>query len=120
MFVDHFLAAGYRTIGLLGTRSVMLSHLHGLQTVEVVSPRGPALDAVHACYTAMSLAGAASPQQRSRLQEAGRTLHRERGVDAVLLGGADLSLAFDPPPGDYPVLDGAVIHAEAIARAAMA
>ena len=98
----------------------MLSHLHGLQTVEVVSPRGPALDAVHACYTAMSLAGAASPQQRSRLQEAGRTLHRERGVDAVLLGGADLSLAFDPPPGGYPVLGGAVIHAAAIGRAALA
>ena len=31
-----------------------------------------------------------------------------------------VSLAFDPEPGDYPVLDAAAIHAQAIARLAVA
>ena len=116
----HFGRAGYRRIGVLGTRSVMESKLYGISSVAVIAPPAGQLDEIHRCYTGMSVAGAATPEQRRYLQDAGRALCRDGGADAVLLGGTDLSLAFDPEPGDYPVLDAAAIHAEAIARLAMA
>ena len=116
----YFTNAGLRRIGVLGTRSVMNSQLYGIASVEVIAPPPGALDEIHRCYTAMSVAGVATPEQGRTLQEAGRALCRDGGAEAVLLGGTDLSLAFDPAPYDYRVLDAAAIHAEAIARQALA
>lgn len=116
---DYFAENGFKRIGILGTRAVMESKLYGISAVEVIAPPAELLAQVHTYYTDMSVAGAATWEQRRYLQDVGRALHRDQGAEAVLLGGTDLSLAFDLNDSEYPVLDSAGIHAEAIARVSM-
>ncbi len=97
----------------------MASRLYGLFGTAVLAPEGDAAAQVDADDTALALAGAATAAHRDRLAAAGAGLIA-RGAEAVLLGGTDLSLAFDDVETGYPVIDSAVVHAEAIARAAMA
>lgn len=114
----HFAATGLRRVGVLGTAAVMGSRLYGLPGVEVVAPEGEAMARVDADYKALARAGAASAEHRERFRAAGAAL-MARGAEAVLLGGTDLSLAFDGPEPGYPVIDSAEVHAAAIARRAM-
>ena len=114
----HLAAAGIERVGVLGTSAVMRSRLYGLPGVEVIAPEGDTATRVDADYKAMAQAGIALVEQRERLIAAGAGL-LTRGAEAVLLGGTDLSLVFDGSEVGYPVIDGAVVHAEAIARVAL-
>ena len=61
----------------------------------------------------------------SRLEAAGmmntmsERLLNDRGVEAIMLGGTDLALAFNEQTTDFPLVDCAGIHVEAIVRLAM-
>jgi aspartate racemase len=45
---------------------------------------------------------------------------RDRGTEAIMLGGTDLFLAFQGRPAPFPLVDCADIHVEAIyARSSM-
>lgn len=116
----HFGEAGVRRVGVLGTRAVMESGLYGIQSAEAVAPPAAELQRVHDAYVAIARAAAATAGQRAFFLDVGRRLHRDQGVDVVVLGGTDLSLAFDGAEPDYPIADAAFIHADAIADAAMA
>lgn len=120
--VDRGLAArGLRRVGILGTRVAMQSRFYGAaRTTEVVAPAGDALEAVHDAYVAMAVAGTVTEEQRAVFFSAGRDLVRNSGVEAVMLGGTDLALAFDGHDPGFPVFDCAAVHADAIAEAAIA
>ncbi len=76
-------------LSIFGARVTMETNLFGrLQNVEVVSP---------------------SPEEIHTL------IHRER-LDAILLAGTDLSFVFNPENTDFPHLDGARVHIDAIMR----
>ena len=50
---------------------------------------------------------------------AGERLCREQGAEVVLLGGTDLFLAFQGRTVDFPVLDCADVHVDAIYEASL-
>jgi len=107
-------------IGIIGTGNVMRSRLYGaLSDLDVVTPIGEALDRVNDDYIAIAIAGSANDEQRERLLAAGSDLIQTQGAQVVLLGGTDLSLAYTGASLDFPVLDSALIHADAISQAAM-
>ena len=116
----HFAALGAGRIGVLGTRAVMQSKIYGLKSVEVVAPPPGDIAAVHSAYVALAAVGYATPEQCAFFHEAARRLHREQGAEIVVLGGTDLSVAFGDVDLGFPIADSALIHADAIARAAMA
>ena len=102
-----------KTVGILGTRTVMETRLYGgISSASIVLPRGEALDRVHANYIEMAIAGHVTDAQREVFFSAGRELCREQGADAVLLGGTDLFLAFDGRDCGFPVVDCAEVHVE--------
>jgi aspartate racemase len=111
---------GLQRVGLLGTRVVMQSQFYGvLDGVEVRAPHN--LQAVHDAYVAMASAGAVNAEQREVFLQAGRALTEDEGCEAVLLAGTDLALVFGPgTQAGFEVLDCALVHATAIAQAAMA
>ena len=110
---------GFRRIGILGTRTVMASRFYGgVTAAEIIPPAGAALDAVHQAYVDMATAGAVTAAQRAVFMAASHDL-LQGGVEAILLGGTDLALAFAGDVG-FPVVDCAAIHADAIAALAMA
>ena len=112
-----FTARGYRRVGVMGTRAVMASGIYGVRAAEIIVPEGEDFEAVHANYLGIAVAAAATAEQVAFFHAQGRKLI-DRGAEVVLLGGTDLSVAFTADPG-YPILDSALVHAEAIGRVAM-
>jgi len=104
----------YQTVGIIGTRMVMETQLYGaISSATVIAPEGDEFEEVQANYGAMAIAGRVTDAQRRVFFRAGQRL-RERGAEAVLLGGTDLFLAFAGRDCGFPVLDLAEVHVEAI------
>jgi aspartate racemase len=104
-----------KTIGILGTRTVMESRLYGgISSAKIVLPEGEALDQVHKSYVEMAIAGRVTDAQRHVFFSAGHQLCRAQGAEAVMLGGTDLFLAFAGQDCGFPVIDCAAIHVDAI------
>lgn len=110
-------AAGLERIGVLGTRAVMRSGLYGgVRSAELVPPEGDMLDRVHTAYSDMASVGRVTDQQRQLFFAAARQLLDSRKVEAIMLGGTDLFLAFAGQTVDFPLVHCADIHVEAIFR----
>ena len=113
-------ARGVARVGLLGTRTVMDSHIYGaIPAIEVVLPQGAELDATHEAYIAMASAGRVTEDQRALFFRLGAELVREQGAEVVVLVGTDLFLAFDGRDCGFPVIDCARVHVDALARASL-
>ncbi len=116
---DEIKRRGLKTVGIIGTRTVMKTKLYGaLPFARVVTPEGALLDQVHEHYVGMANIGRMTEEDRAVFFDAGRKLCGAQGAEAVLLGGTDLFLAFQGHDPGFPVIDCAVIHAEAIFRRA--
>jgi aspartate racemase len=99
---------GYERVALFGTRFVVESRMFGmLDGVEVVVP-----DQVEAIHQAYMQAVAGETEGRAVLS---RIAH-ELPVDAIVLAGTDLSMIFDETNTDFPHVDCAKTHIQAILR----
>ena len=109
--------SGLKKIGVLGTRLVMETGLYGAVTsAELIAPPAAAMDQVHEAYSAMAREGRVTQLQRDVFfVEARRLVHR-RGAQAIMLGGTDLFLAFAGQKLEFPLVDCADIHVDAIFR----
>jgi aspartate racemase len=109
----------FERIGILGTRTVMETRLYGgVSGVEVVPPSGQDLEDVHQAYVAMAASGIVKELHREVFAAVSKKLLNESGVEAIMLGGTDLALAFNEQDTDFPLIDCAGIHADAIAKLA--
>ena len=102
-------------VGVLGTRTVMATHLYGtVTTAALIAPSGPALDAVHDAYVKMATAGVATDAERAVFDAAVRELVDEAHVEAILLGGTNLALVYRTGETTFPLVDAAALHVDAI------
>ena len=109
----------FERIGILGTRTVMKTRLYGgLSRVEIVPPSGQDLEDVHQAYVAMAASGIVTAAQSAVFAAVSKKLLKEFGVEAIMLGGTDLALAFNERDTEFPLIDCAGIHADAIAKLA--
>jgi aspartate racemase len=116
---DDMAKRGLRRVGVLGTRVVMDSRFYGaLGDADVVPPPADIIAEVHDTYIAVAQTGLCSPEQRSFFHSVAQGMVSESQLDAVLLAGTDLALAFNGAPPSYPVVDCAKTHALSIAAAA--
>jgi aspartate racemase len=104
----EILARGFRKVALFGTKFVVSSGMFGmLEGVEVVVP--DQVEAIHEAY-----------MQAVRGDRGGRPvlskIAHELPVDAVLLAGTDLAMIFDESNTDFPHIDCAKVHINAILR----
>jgi len=107
-----------KRIGVIGTHTVMESRLYGgVSSAELVAPEGDMMERVHSAYSEMAMAGRVTDEQRRIFHGVGRELCRERGAEAIMLGGTDLFLAFAGQDAGFPLVDCADIHVDAIYRA---
>lgn len=117
--LDAFFAAqGIETVGLLGTQVVMATRLYGQLTRTQAVVIDGELDTLGARYIDMALAGIATEADRAYFLDAGQRLVRDHGVEAVVLAGTDLNLAFDGQNPDYRVIDALEVHVDLLARLA--
>lgn len=108
-----------RRVGLLGTRVVMASRLYEMSDIEVVVPAGECFKATHDAYVALAASGYATEQQRALFFAVGRELYDNQHVDAVVLGGTDLFLAFEGYDCGFPVIDSAQVHIDALSSTSL-
>jgi len=103
-------ASGYQKVALFGTRYTVESNMFGLlDGIDVVLPSPAQIDEIHNAYMHTVEGGTEGRATLSRI--AG-----ELPVDAIVLAGTDLSLIYDESNIDFPCIDGAQIHMQAIMR----
>jgi aspartate racemase len=111
---------GLKRIGILGTRTVMETRFYGgVASAEVIPPSGQDLDDVHQAYVAMATSGVVTKAQRLVFNSVSQKLLKEKGAGAIMFGGTDLALAFDQQHTEFPLVDCAGIHVDAIVRLAI-
>jgi aspartate racemase len=111
---------GLKRIGILGTRTVMETRFYGgLSSSEIIPPSGLDLHDVHQAYIAMAASGVVTEAQRMIFTAASHRLLKDQGAQAIMLGGTDLALAFNEQTSDFPLVDCAGIHVDAIVRLAI-
>lgn len=117
--LDAFFASqGLTKIGLLGTVGVMRSKLYGqLDVTEAVAPQD-ALDAIGQTYSDMAVAGTCTDAARALFFKAGRRMVQDQAVQAVVLAGTDLGLAFHDHKTGYRVIDALDVHVDLLAKLA--
>lgn len=114
----HLATQGFKSVGLLGTDTVMKTLFYGgITSTEILVPPPPVIDKVHRAYVDMALAAAVDAAQRKIFIDASQAL-ADRGAETILLGGTDLFLAFDGETVPFETLDCAGVHIDAIARVA--
>jgi aspartate racemase len=110
----------FHRVALFGTRFAVESRLFGhLDQVEVVTPHPDEVDYIHSTYMQLVSAGAGLATHRAGLSElAHKLIHRDR-VEAVILAGTELALVFDENNTDFPHINGAQLHLNAIVHRAL-
>ncbi|MGA2888798.1 MAG: amino acid racemase [Terracidiphilus sp.] len=104
-------------VALFGTRFTMESRMFGqLPGVEVVVPRAGEVDLIHEAYVQIVNVGHGSEENYQRLRDIAHTLCEREKVEAIVLGGTELSLLFNETNTDFPHIDGARVHLAAIMR----
>src|SRR5579871_186275 len=114
----HLSMNSVRRVSVFGTSYVMQSALFGQlpATVEIVRSQPQEEGFIHKTYVALAQAARATDRQRQEMTAVAHSIvHRDR-VDAIILAGTDLSLIFDPATTDFPCIDCAALHLEAIAH----
>jgi aspartate racemase len=99
---------GYKRVALFGTRFVVESRMFGmLEGIDVLVP--DQVDAIHNAYMQTVEGGTAGRDVLTRIA-------RELPVDAIVLAGTDLAMIFDETNTDFPHVDAAKVHIQAIVR----
>jgi aspartate racemase len=109
---------GLRRLAVFGARVTMqtslFGRLHGL--AEVVSMSSAEIDRVAGIYGNIVANEGASPEEFDILRTLAHTMVERERLDAILLAGTDLAFVFGPGNTDFPHLDGARTHIDAIMR----
>lgn len=116
---EYFHAQGLDAVGILGTRVVQRTGFYGHLKKTRAVVLDSEVDVIGQTYQDMAVAGHCTEDQRTFFLDAGRRLVEGLGADAVVLGGTDLSLAFDAQETSYRVIDALDVHVDVLARLAM-
>jgi aspartate racemase len=107
-------------VALFGTRYAVESRLFGhLSHLDVVTPQSGEIDYIHTTYFEIVDAGVGSAAQREGLTRLAHKLIDRDGVEAIILAGTDLALVFNESNTDFPHMDAARLHLDAIVRRAL-
>lgn len=116
-------AAGFRTVGLLGTRFTMeqdfykgrLSERHG---IDVIVPAGEDRATIHRIIYEELVAGEIRLESRHAFRDIMARLIAD-GAEAIILGCTEIMLLVRPEDSAVPIFDTTAIHAQAAVEFAL-
>ncbi|UTW54003.1 aspartate/glutamate racemase family protein [Kordiimonas sp. SCSIO 12610] len=109
-----------RKVGLLGSLGVTKTNLYdSMPDMEFANVDEHTMEQVHSAYIEMAGQGFASDAHKDLFFKVGEDMHRNMGVEQIILAGTDLFLAFEGANPDFPVLDSAKVHIEALFQASV-
>jgi aspartate racemase len=109
---------GFKRVALFGTRLTMETGLFGqlAGVADAIKPKPGEIDSIHEIYLQLVSHAAGSPQQFQTLTQIAHTLCERDRAEAIVLAGTELSLVFNEGNTDFPHIDCASLHIEAIMR----
>lgn len=108
-------AAGLQRVAVFGNRAVMETGIFGTLSPDTnVRLDQPLIDKIHSTYSDIALGGKRGTRPETRILEAAARMALERGAEAVILAGTDLSSFYAEEAPTYPFLDIAALHIERI------
>lgn len=116
VIVDEVVRRKLQRIAIFGAGVTMETKLFGRleNCAEVVSPRAQEMDQLNEIYVRIVETEQASHEDYETLRNLAHTLIERERLDAILLAGTDFSFVFNPDNSDFPCLDGARAHIDAI------
>jgi aspartate racemase len=121
---EHASSAGYKRLGLLGTRFTMQGSFYpktfAARGLTIVPPAEEELAYVHDKYMGELVRGTFLPETRDRISAISESLRTSDGVDAVLVAGTELPLLLRDCPTSVPYVDTTDVHVNAIVRELLA
>jgi aspartate racemase len=102
-------------VALLGTRFTVETHMFGRLGVDTVMPSADEIARIHHLFTEM-VHGRSSAALLDEMRGFARTFIARDGAQTVLIAGTDLSPLLDESNCDFPLIDCARVHIDAIAR----
>jgi aspartate racemase len=115
--VRELAARGAKRVAVFGTRFVIESAIFGeLGATENIQWKPHEVDLIHKTYVEIARTGHGTEQQHSELTDLARTMVKRDGADAIILAGTDLALLFNESNTDFPCVDCAALHIQAIMR----
>lgn len=107
----------FQRVAIFGARVTIETKLFGrLQNRDVITPSPSEVDAVSNIYVRIVEEERASAEDYAKLRGLAHTLIDREHLDAILFAGTDLSFVFTPESTDFPHIDGARTHVDAIMR----
>jgi aspartate racemase len=122
---EHVHASSMTKVGLLGTRFTMEGKFYpdvfARRGLSVVTPQRDDVEYVHSKYLGEFLHNQFLPETRQGVLDVIDRMKRDRGIEAVILGGTELPILLRSESyNGLPLLDTTKIHAAAVLKAARA
>src|SRR5581483_3759435 len=116
VIVDEVVRRKLQRIAIFGARVTMETKLFGRleHRADVVSPTAQEIDRVNEIFVRIVETEQASSEDYELLRNLAHTLVKRERLDAILLAGTDFSFVFNSSNTDFPHLDGARAHIDAI------
>ena len=111
------LSRNFHRVSIFGTRFAIEKKMFGqMPQAEIVLPSPEEINVIHETYLEMANTGHGTKEQYERLRSLAFQLIEQERLDGVVLAGTDLSLVFNESNTDFPHVDGARVHLDAIMR----
>ena len=108
----------FRRVALFGARVTIETGMFGrLDATEVIPPTPAEVDTITGIYTRVVEEARASEEDFQQLRNLAHTLIQREHLDGIVLAGTDLAFVFNPANTDFPHIDGARAHIDAIMNA---
>jgi aspartate racemase len=105
----------FKRVALFGARVTMDTQMFGrLPDIEVIRPTQDEVDLIAGTYGRVVEEARASDEDFNVLRTLAHTLIERERLDGIVLAGTDLAFVFNPGNTDFPHVDGARVHVEAI------
>jgi aspartate racemase len=108
----------FARVAIFGARVTMETNLFGALAgeTEVIVPTLPDLEFVSGTYKRIAEEESARPEEIESLRILAHRLIEKEHLDGILLAGTDWSFVFNAENADFPHIDGARTHIQAIMR----
>jgi aspartate racemase len=115
--VQELKARSVRRIAVFGARYAVESDLFGfVEGVEIVRPRADEVDYIHETYVELLQQGKGSEERHRNMTMLADTLRRRDGVETIVFAGTDLVVLFNDANTEFPYVDCAALHINAILK----
>jgi aspartate racemase len=114
--VDEVTRRKLARVAVFGARVTMETGLFGRlrQATDVISLRPEEVECISGIYGEIVKNEKATLAEFEAVRTLAHSLIQRESLDAILLAGTDFSFVFDPANADFPHLDGARTHIDAI------